>query len=304
MKQEIGLVGLGKMGGGIAAHLAEQGYRVVAYNRTAEKARGFAEEYGGEAAETIDGLVAELPAPRTLWLMLPAGKATEEMLLGADGLITKLEKCDTVIESANSFYEDTMRRARIFEAEGIRFIDVGYSGGPSGARNGGCLMIGGQKEIVDEYMPLFAVLAVPNGLLYCGPSGAGHFVKMVHNGIEYGMMQSLAEGFAVLKSAPFTLNLKDVAHLYNNGSVITSRLVGWAENAFKDHGNDLADITSTVAHTGEGEWTVKTAEKLGVVTASIKLAFDFRVASKDKPSYTGQVLSALRNQFGGHAAKK
>ncbi len=233
--------------------------------------------------------------------MLTAGEVTEGTITELAGL---LEKGDTLIDGGNAFYEDTLRRAPLLAAQGIDFIDVGYSGGPSGARNGGCLMIGGNKEAVASLDELWKALALPDGYMYCGEAGAGHFVKMVHNGIEYGMMQSLAEGFAVLKNAPFALNLKDVAHLYNNGSVITSRLVGWAENAFKEHGNDLADITGTVAHTGEGEWTVKTAEKLGVPVASIKLAFDFRVASSDKPSYTGQVLSALRNQFGGHSAKK
>ncbi|MFQ5541133.1 MAG: NADP-dependent phosphogluconate dehydrogenase, partial [Candidatus Paceibacteria bacterium] len=266
-KQSVGVVGLGKMGLGVALALHEKGWRVVGYNRSKERVEALKSE-GGEGAYALAELVEKLDGPRIIWSMLPAGGASETTFFGppADaatqagdgGLVELLEQGDVVVDAANAFYEDTVRRAKLFKERGIHFVDVGFSGGPSGARHGGSLMVGGEKEGVAAIAPLLTALAVPNGWVHCGPSGAGHFVKMVHNGIEYGMMQSLAEGFTVLKEAPFPLDLLAVADVYNHKSVIESRLVGWLKSGYKEHGVELDGISGTVAHTGEGKWTVET----------------------------------------------
>ncbi len=221
-----------------------------------------------------------------------------------------LERGDTVIDGGNSFWKESRRRASRLAGRGIHFLDVGTSGGPAGARNGACLMIGGEKKIFEKYQKLFQDLSGDNspsyiprnvgGCAYVGKAGAGHFVKMVHNGIEYGMMQALGEGFEVLKRSPFKLSLHAVAELYNKRSVIESRLVGWLAKAFKEHGENLKGVSGEVAQSGEGPWTVETAKKLGVSVGVIKKSLDFRLKSKGNPSYTGQVVSALRHQFGGH----
>ena len=299
----IGIIGLGKMGMGVALHAKEKGWRVIAYNRSPEKTEEFVAE-GGEGAGTFAELVAALQRPRIIWSMLPAGDATEAAFFGDGGFAGLLEKGDIVIDAANAFYEDTLRRKKLFDEKGIRFVDVGYSGGPSGARESGCIMVGGDKQDIDLLASLFKDLSSEKGgWLHCGAPGSGHFVKMVHNGIEYGMMQSLAEGFALLKKAPFPLDLEAVAGIYNKRSVIESRLVGWLESGFREYGVELESISGSVAHTGEGKWTVDTAEKLGVPAPSIALAYQFRVDSEKNPSYIGKVLSTLRNQFGGHKAK-
>jgi 6-phosphogluconate dehydrogenase len=300
--REIGFVGLGKMGRNMAEHLAEQGWRVAAYDRSAA-ATAAAAERGITAAGNMRGLVSHLSAPRLVWLMIPAGRAVDEALFGAGGLASLLSRGDTVIDGGNSFYGDTMKRAKKLAARGIRFLDVGVSGGPEGARHGAALMIGGDGEDFARWEHLFRDLAGGRDYVHTGKSGAGHFAKMVHNGIEYGMMQSLAEGFAILKKAPFGFDLKKIAEAYNNGSVIESRLVGWLARAYEAHGEDLKGITGAVGHSGEGEWTAQTAKKLRVPAPVIADAFDFRVRSKKKPSYTGRILSALRNQFGGHSVQ-
>ena len=299
-KRELGFIGLGKMGKGLARQLLEQQWRVIVYNRSREPVEEMARE-GAHGAENLRDLVSRLPRPRLVWLMVTAGDAADAILFGKGGLARLLAKGDTVIDGGNSFYEDSVRRARKLKRHGINFLDAGVSGGPGGARNGACIMVGGEERIFRRYEELFAALSVEDGYAYVGKSGAGHFVKMVHNGIEYGMMQALAEGFAVLKRSPFALDLAKVAELYNHGSVITSRLVGWLKDGYAEYGEDLKSISGTVGHTGEGEWTVKTAEKLKVGVPIIKGAFDFRVKSKKNPSYIGKILSALRNQFGGHS---
>jgi 6-phosphogluconate dehydrogenase len=215
--------------------------------------------------------------------------------------VASFKKGDIIIDAGNSFFEDSMRRAKLLQKRGIRFVDVGFSGGPRGARNGGSLMIGGDRKTFEYLEPLFADVSVPLGYAHFGDAGAGHFVKMVHNGIEYGMMQSLAEGFALMKKSPFKLDLEHVARVYNRGSVIESRLVGWMEDSFRMYGEDLRDVSGTVAATGEGEWTIKTGKKWGMKLPAIDDAFKFRMQSKRKPSYMGRILSALRNRFGGHA---
>ncbi len=301
-KPVIGFIGLGKMGQGLVNHMAETGWRVVAYNRTPEKLQTVAGERVTGVTE-IGMLVSKLTLPRVVWLMVTAGQAVDELLFGAEGLARQLTKGDVVIDGGNSNFADTIRRARRLAKLGIRFLDIGVSGGPRGARRGACLMIGGDRAAFEWLEPCFRDVAVPGGYMYFGSAGAGHFVKMVHNGIEYGMMQALAEGFTVMKKSRFQLDLNAVAELYNHGSVVESRLVGWLQSAFEQYGEQLQGVSGSVAHTGEGEWTVKTAKKLKVPVPIIEGAYKFRVRSTNAPSYTGKILSALRNQFGGHDVK-
>jgi len=296
--RHIGYIGLGKMGVGMALRLREHGFKVAAFNR-GEDGRKQARKKGLKVADSLEELVNALPKPRVLWLMVSSAGVDETL----DKLIPLLSRDDTVIDGGNCFYEDTMRRANVLKRKGIHMLDAGVSGGPSGARRGACVMVGGEARLFKKFEHVFRSAAAPGALLYAGKSGAGHFVKMVHNGIEYGMMQAIAEGFEILKKSPFKLTLGQVAKLYNNRSVIESRLVGWLESAYKKYGENLKDISSTVAHTGEGEWTVKTAKKLGVTVDIIKASLEFRKNSAKKPRYAGKVLSALRNQFGGHSVK-
>jgi glucose-6-phosphate 1-dehydrogenase len=309
LPKEIAIFGLGKMGANVARQLHEKGWRVVASNRSPDPVKMIQKE-GIEGVFSRAELVAALPrtAPRIVWLMITAGVGNDELLFGSikrgasrDGIAQYLKKGDIVIDAANAFYEDSSRRAKLLAKKGIHFIDVGFSGGPAGARNGGSLMIGGEKKIYEYLEPLFRDLSVPGGYAYFGAAGAGHFVKMVHNGIEYGMMQSLAEGFALMKKSPFKLDLEKIANVYNRGSVIESRLVGWLEQAYQLYGQDLKPISGSVAYTGEGEWTVKSGKKMKLKLPVIEDSFKFRVRSKKSPSYMGKVLSALRNRFGGHA---
>jgi 6-phosphogluconate dehydrogenase len=269
----IGYIGLGKMGLNMVERLHEKGHEVVAYNRSPEP-REEAKKIGVETVETLEDLVNALEAPRVIWLMV-THSANDAVL---KELTPLLSKGDLIIDGGNSYYEDTIRRGKELEAEGLYFMDVGTSGGPKGARDGACLMIGGNKAMFQTLLSLFEDLA-SDGSAYAhlGKTGAGHFVKMVHNGIEYGMMQAIAEGFEVLKKSDFNLDLEQVAGLYNKKSVIESRLVGWLMSGFKKFGQDLDDVSGTVAHTGEGEWTVVTAKKLGVPVPIIEESFNLRV---------------------------
>ena len=302
LKKEIGVYGLGKMGANVARHLKEKGWRVVAANRSPQAVEEIMKE-GIEGAYSVKDLVNDLKHPRIIWLMIIAGKGVDELIFGKDGLAKNLKPGDTIIDAGNSYYPDTVRRSGRLKKLGINFIDVGFSGGPKGARHGGSLMVGGDKKVYAKLEDLFRDLSVPEGYDYFGPAGAGHFVKMVHNGIEYGMMQSIAEGFALMKKSPFKLDVQKIAHIYNQGSVIESRLTRWLEEAFQMYGKDLKPISGSVHYTGEGEWTVLTGNKMRVKMPAIEDAFKFRVNSKRSPSYTGKILSALRNRFGGHAIK-
>jgi len=246
-------------------------------------------------------MVSKLKPPRVIWVMVKAGEAIDEVLFGEEGLINHLEKEDIVIDGGNSYFEDSVRRTHKLAKKGIMFVDVGVSGGPEGVRTGACLMVGGTKEVYEKLLPLYLNIAVTQGVQFFEGVGAGHFVKMIHNGIEYGIMQAIAEGFTVLKNSGYSLNLKDIAEVYNHGSVIESKLIRWLKKAFEVHGVDLEDVSGTVAHTGEGEWTVKTAHELGLKTKIIEEAVNFRIESEKNPSYTGKILSALREQFGGHS---
>ena len=296
-------MGFGKMGGNMALHLLEHGWKVSGYARKPDVARKFAHA-GVHMAPSLPALIERLPAPRIFILMITAGKSVDEALFGKNGVLPKLQKGDIVIDSGNSFYKDSVRRGRKLARRGIKYVDVGFSGGPLGARRGGCLMIGGDRATFKHLEPLFKDLAKTGGYQFFDGVGAGHFAKMVHNGIEYGMMQALAEGFAILKKSKYKFDLTRVANIYNNGSVIESRLVGWLKNAFKVHGENLEDISGSVGHTGEGEWTAKTGRELKVLPKIIEESFKFRVQSAKKPSFTGKIVSALRGQFGGHSVGK
>lgn len=303
MKKEIAYIGLGKMGKNMVFRLLEKGWKVYAYDTNEVAVREVVKK-GAIALASIQDIRNQLSTPRLTWVMVPAGKPVDEVLFGRNGLTSILQKNDIVIDGGNSFYEDTIRRAKKLKSKHIRFMDIGTSGGPRGARNGACLMIGGDKNISKQLESLYQGLAAPNAYTYFGPAGSGHFVKMVHNGIEYGMMQAIAEGFALMKKSPFRLKMKDIAELYNNRSVVESRLVGWLKDGLELYGEDLKSISGTVGATGEGEWTVKTAKKMMIPVPIIEGAYRFRVQSKKKPSYAGQVLSVMRNQFGGHEAQK
>lgn len=288
----LGFIGLGKMGSHIVLKLQKEGHEVVAWNRSEHELKNVA---------SIEELVKNLEKPRIVWLMVTAGEATQNVM---DEVSKFVEKGDIIIDAGNSFYKDSVSRAEKFYRNGIHFLDVGISGGPVSIKLGEfAIMVGGEKAIYEKCKPIFRDLSdTPSG--YMGKSGAGHFAKMVHNGIEYGMMQALAEGFTILKKSPFRFRLRDIAKVYNNNSIITSRLVGWLKEGFEQYGEDLSEASTIVAHTGEGEWTVRTAKELDVPVPIIKGAFEFRLQSHNKPSYTGRILSMLRAVFGGHEVKK
>ncbi len=296
---KLGYIGLGKMGLNMTERLLEKGHQVVAFDRDTGAARQAAEK-GAQRADAPASMISLLPPPRLVWIMVPY-QAVDAVLRG---LVPLLARGDAVIDGGNSPYKESMRRAAELEKGGIEFLDAGVSGGPSGARSGACIMVGGRKETFQRFEGLFRDLAAPGAYGYMGRAGAGHFVKMVHNGIEYGMMQALAEGFAVLRKSPFGLGLTKIADLYNHRSVVESRLVGWLRDAYELHGEDLPDISGTVAQSGEGAWTVDAARELGVPAPVIEAALQFRIASGKVPGYTGKVLSALRHQFGGHDVGK
>ena len=302
----IGVIGLGRMGAALAQNLADGGWSVAGYNRTASRALEL-ESAGIRAAASLPELVDVLPRPRVLWLMLTAGKPVDAVLFGdgsaqgSSALIELLAEGDIVIDGGNSYYKDAVVRAERLAARGIRFVDCGTSGGPGGARTGACLMVGGRAEDFEIVEPVFADVADQGGYRFFEGHGAGHFVKMVHNGIEYGMMQAIAEGFQLMRASEFRLDLGQVADVYQHGSVIESRLIGWLCEAFEEMGQELEGVTGMVGHTGEGEWTVETARELGVEARVIEGALRFRIESERDPTYAGRVLSAMRNRFGGHA---
>jgi 6-phosphogluconate dehydrogenase len=296
---KLGYIGLGKMGANMVERLLEKRHRVVAFDRNAD-AMTAAKNKGAQTADNLTSLVATLASPRLVWVMVPY-QAVDVVL---KELTPHLTKGDTVIDGGNSPYKDSIRRSKELEAGGIDFLDAGVSGGPAGARNGACIMVGGRKVVFQKFEALFRDLSVPGGYGYMGKAGAGHFVKMVHNGIEYGMIQALAEGFAIMKASDFGLELTRITDVYNHKSVIESRLVGWLQSAFQQYGEDLAVISGSAAQSGEGMWTVEAGKELGVPTPVIQGALEFRMESQNNPSYTGKLISAMRNQFGGHEVKE
>ncbi len=296
---KIGYIGLGKMGENMVLRLLEHGWDVVAYNRSKEPIKEV-ESFGAFGAYSFDELVMKLETPRLIWLMTPHDTVDDVL----ERLIPLLCEGDVIIDGGNSNFKETKRRAKEIEKRGLKFMDVGVSGGPSGARNGACVMVGGDKNLFEKYEKLFSDISAPKAYAYMGRHGAGHFVKMVHNGIEYGMMQAIGEGFEILKKSEFNLNLIDVAKIYNNRSVIESRLTDWLQKAFEQNGEDLNGISGSVSASGEGLWTVQTAKDMNIPVPIIGGSLKFREESQKNPSYTGKVVSALRNQFGGHDVKE
>jgi len=299
---ELAMIGLGKMGMNMATRLARGGHRVIGYARTDATVQE-AIRLGAEGAYTLEEAVSKLNAPRIVWLMIPAGKVTHDTV---QQLSTLLEPGDTVIDGGNSNYKDSLLHAEMLEPKGIEFVDCGTSGGIWGLAEGYSLMIGGKPEVVEKLRPIFETLApAPDkGWGHVGPHGAGHYVKMVHNGIEYGIMQAFAEGFSILKAKKeFGMDLAQIAHIWQHGSVVRSWLLDLAANAL-DEDTELADIKPWVADSGEGRWTVFESIDLDVPAPVITLSLQMRFASRDEENYTARMLAALRNQFGGHAIKK
>lgn len=296
---QIGYVGLGKMGFNMVLRLLEKNHEIVVFNRSEDSIKR-AVHKGAIGAESLSDMAKKLSSPKVIWLMVPH-KAVEDVLAK---IMPSLSAGDIVIDGGNSFYKESMVRAKVLGEKDVEYLDVGVSGGPAGAKNGASLMIGGKKEVFEKLKSLFLDLAIQDGYAYMGKSGAGHFVKMVHNGIEYGMMQAIAEGFDILRQSEFDLDLKQVIKPYANGSVIESRLISWLSTAFEKYGQNLDVISGTAKHSGEGAWTVDTAHDKGINDKVIHEALRARELSKEKPGYQGKVVSALRGEFGNHPVLK
>ncbi|MEX0821952.1 MAG: decarboxylating 6-phosphogluconate dehydrogenase [Rhodothermales bacterium] len=299
---DIGMVGLGKMGGSMSLRLVRKRHRVVAFDLSDETVAKY-EEKGVDGATSIEHLVEQLDAPRRIWMMVPAGDAVDATI---DSLRPLLDEGDVLIDGGNSDYRNTMRRGRELAGRGIHLVDAGTSGGVWGLEEGYCLMVGGPEGVVDGLRPVLDDLASDGaaGWDRVGPTGSGHFVKMVHNGIEYGVMQAYAEGFAVLEAKKeFDVDLHAVSELWRHGSVIRSWLLDLTTNLF-DEDPDLDDIAPFVPDSGEGRWTVREAIDLNVAAPVITTSLLQRIASRDERSFAHRVLSGMRNQFGGHAVKR
>lgn len=296
---QIGLVGLGRMGMNMGRRWLQGGHDVVAFNRSSEKTKELAKD-GAAATASLKELVSALKTPRVVWLMLPTGIVVDQHIEELKGL---LSKGDIVIDGGNTYYKDDLRHAAELKTKGVSFLDAGVSGGIWGLKIGYCTMVGGDKTTFTQIEPLLKTLAPKEGYLYCGETGAGHFVKMVHNGIEYGMMQAYAEGFELIQASPYKTNSKDIAHLWNQGSVIRSWLLELAEEAFSKD-KDLESVSGYVEDSGEGRWTLQQAIETGVSTPVMALSLFQRFISRQKDPFGFRVLAALRNEFGGHAVVK
>ncbi|HEX4079376.1 MAG TPA: decarboxylating 6-phosphogluconate dehydrogenase [Rhizomicrobium sp.] len=323
---QLGVVGLGRMGGNIVQRLQRHGHSCVVYDRSADAVTALAKK-GAVGSSGLKDLAAKLSTPRAIWLMLPAGEATEDAVNELHGV---LQSGDIVIDGGNSFYKDDVRRARSLKEKGINYVDSGTSGGVWGLDRGYCLMIGGDKKIVDHLDPIFSALAPglgniertagrdgrdprpEQGYMYCGPCGAGHFVKMIHNGIEYGMMQAYAEGFAILRGATsdarppderYDLDVADIAEVWRRGSVISSWLLDLTAIALADDPK-LEQYTGVVADSGEGRWTVMAAIEEAVPANVLSAALYARFRSRDDHGFADRLLSAMRKGFGGHVEAK
>lgn len=295
---KIGFIGIGKMGIKMVQRLLDNNHEVVVWNRSPEKIRQI-ETAGAIGAYSIEEMINKLPVKKVVWLMVPAGKPVDENL---ETLLKLLNAGDIVVDGGNSYWKDSQQRAEQASAYGIRFIDCGTSGGVWGLQNGYCLMYGGNKEAVEHVEPVFKTLAPKNGYVYCGESGTGHMVKMVHNGIEYGMMQAYAEGFEILEKAPYNMNLEEIASAWRYGSVIRSWLLELAVNALGEDPK-LDELQAYVQDSGEGRWTVQTAIDFDVPAHVITSSLFARFQSRQDNSFAMKMLAALRNQFGGHTIK-
>jgi len=294
----IGMVGLGRMGLNMSRRLMRRGHEIVGTSVSTEEIDRLSAD-GGEGVADLAALVAALPAPRTVWLMVPAGVVDRVL----DHLVPRLVAGDRVVDGGNSRFHDTLRRAESLNAKGLGFVDCGTSGGVWGLENGYNLMIGGPTKDFRDLEPVFRDLAPEEGYLHTGPVGSGHYCKMIHNGIEYGVLQAMGEGFELLKSSRFDFDLRAVAGLWNRGSVVRSWLMELAEAAFaEDPGLD--GIRGYVEDSGEGRWTVEEAIDLDVPAPTLTLALQARFRSRQEDSFSAKTIAALRNQFGGHAVKK
>ena len=296
---ELGMIGLGRMGANMTERLVLGGHRVITYDRSAEAIQRVVDK-GAVGAHSLADFIKQLTLPRAIWLMVPSGDPVDQTI---EQLLPSLTKGDIIIDGGNSNYKDSIRRAEKLKAQGMHFIDAGTSGGVWGLKNGYCMMVGDDKEIVGRLEPIFKTLAPKDGYLHAGPNGAGHFVKMIHNGIEYGMMQAYGEGFELLQASQFNLDLEKVARLWNQGSVVRSWLLELCESAFaKDP--QLSSIKGYVEDSGEGRWTVQEAIDHNVPAPVLMLSLFARFASRQEDSFAAKVAAALRNEFGGHAVKK
>ena len=287
---KLGMIGLGRMGGNMAERLRRDGHEVAGYARS-----------GGGTVASLEELVAELdPPPRVVWLMVPAGEPTEQNIRQ---LLELLEPGDVIVDGGNSNFRDSKRRAAVVGERGIHFVDCGVSGGIWGLEVGYCIMAGGEREAVELLAPALETLAPPDGWAHVGASGAGHFVKMVHNGIEYGMMQAYAEGFELMHHSEFDLDLSDIAGIWRYGSVVRSWLLELLYAAFEQEGDDLGRIEGYVEDSGEGRWTINEAINLNVPVPVISASLFARFASRRDINFAAKVSAALRNQFGGHAVR-
>ena len=297
---DLVIAGLGRMGANMARRLHQAGHHVVTYNRSEEKVRDIMTE-GLDGAFTPADAVAKLPSPRIVWLMLPAGDATEAAMEEFAGL---LSEGDTLIDGGNANFKDSKRRHALMAERGIHFVDAGISGGVWGLQNGYGTMVGGDREAVEPLEPIFKALAPEDGYIHCGPAGSGHYTKMVHNGIEYGLMQAYAEGFEILHASEYPLDLEAVAKAWQHGTVIRSWLLELAGNAFAERGEALDGVKGYVSDSGEGRWTVQEAMDLDVPAPVITQSLITRFRSRQDESYTAQELAELREHFGGHAMKE
>ena len=286
---KLGMVGLGRMGSGMTERLRKDGHEVMTYDPQVDS-----------TASSLEELAQQLEAPRVVWMMIPAGEITEST---TNQLLGTLESGDVLVDGGNSNFHDSQRRSAAAAEKGVHFLDVGVSGGIWGLKEGFCLMAGGPDDAVALLEPALETLAPPNGWAHVGPSGAGHFVKMVHNGIEYGLMQAYAEGFEVLNASEFELDLQEIASIWRYGSVVRSWLLELLRDALEQHGNDLADIAGYVEDSGEGRWTIFEAINEDVPVPVISAALYARFASRQEESFAAKIDAALRQQFGGHAVK-
>ncbi|WP_410982682.1 phosphogluconate dehydrogenase (NAD(+)-dependent, decarboxylating) [Bacillus cereus] len=295
---QVGLIGLGKMGLNLGKNLIDHKHQVAAFDLNTSAVEEM-KEYGATGVSSLNELVQSLESPRILWVMVPHAVV--------DSVISEvtplLSKGDIVIEAGNSHYKESIRRYEQLKKDGIHFMDAGTSGGMEGARNGACYMIGGDQEAWEIVEPIFRDTAVENGYLYAGKAGSGHFLKMVHNGIEYGMMAAIGEGFEILEKSEFDYDYEKVSRVWNNGSVIRSWLMELTENAFSKDAK-LDEIKGVMHSSGEGKWTVETALDLQTATPVIAMSLLMRYRSLDNDTFTGKVVAALRNEFGGHAVEK
>jgi 6-phosphogluconate dehydrogenase len=296
---ELGMIGLGRMGANMTERLVLGGHRVISYDRSAEAVQRVVSK-GAVGAQSLTDFIKQLGTPRAIWLMVPSGAPVDQTI---DQLLPHLAQGDIIIDGGNSNYKDSIRRAEKLKQQGFNFVDAGTSGGVWGLQVGYCMMVGGEKAVVQRLEPIFKTLAPKDGYLHVGPNGAGHFVKMIHNGIEYGMLQAYGEGFELLQASQFDLDLGKIAHLWNQGSVVRSWLLELTESAFQKDPK-LSSIRGYVDDSGEGRWTVQEAIERSIPAPVLMLSLFARFASRQQDSFSAKVIAALRNEFGGHAVKK